>query len=185
MEIYQCAAALTINSAVSRKTQGAAGTFDIAMPLTGPSGVECRTTGGTNDYTLVVTFSTNVTVTGSPQAQVTSGTGCVGSAGACSGNVSISGAVVTVPLTNIANAQVINVRINGVNGTNTFNIPMGFLIGDVTADRTVNAADVALTKSQLGQTVGAGNFKSDMNCDAQINAADRAIQKAHLGTGIP
>jgi hypothetical protein len=62
---------------------------------------------------------------------------------------------------------------------------MGFLIGDVTADRSVNAADVALTKSQLGQVVGAGNFKSDMNTDAQINAADRAIQKAHLGTGIP
>jgi subtilisin family serine protease len=176
---------LTITTAVSRKTQGAAGTFDIAMPLTGPSGVECRTTGGTNDYTLVVTFSTNVTVTGSPQAQVTSGTGCVGTAGACSGNVSVSGAVVTVPLTNIANAQVINVQINGVNGTTAFNIPMGFLIGDVTADRTVNAADVALTKSQLGQTVGASNFKSDMNCDAQINAADRAIQKAHLGTGLP
>jgi hypothetical protein len=184
MEIDSCAS-LSINSAVSRKTQGGAGTFDINMPLTGASGVECRTTGGTNDYTLVVTFSGNVTVTGSPQAQVTSGTGCVGTAGACSGNVSVSGAVVTVPLTNIANAQVINVRINGVNGSGTFNIPMGFLIGDVTADRTVNAADVALTKSQLGQTVGATNFKSDMNCDAQINAADRAIQKAHLGTGLP
>jgi len=176
---------LTITNAVSRKMHGAAGTFDIAMPLTGPSGVECRTTGGTNDYTLVVAFSTNVTVTGSPQAQVTTGTGCVGTAGACSGNVSVSGAIVTVPLTNIANAQVINVQINGVNGTTNFNIPMGFLIGDVTADRAVNAADVALTKSQLGQPVAAGNFKSDMNTDAQINAADRAIQKAHLGTGIP
>jgi len=176
---------LTVTGAVSRKTHGAAGTFDIAMPLTGPSGVECRTNGGTNDYTLVVTFSTNVTVTGSPQAQVTSGTGCVGTAGTCSGNVSVSGAVVTVPLTNVANAQVINVQINGVNGATNFNIPMGFLIGDVTADRSVNAADVALTKSQLGQVVGAGNFKSDMNTDAQINAADRAIQKAHLGTGIP
>lgn len=177
--------ALTITGAVSRKAHGAAGTFDIAMPLTGPSGVECRTTGGTNDYTLVATFSTNVTVTGSPQAQVTSGTGCVGTAGACSGNVSVSGAVVTVPLTNIANAQVITVQINGVNGTTNFSVPMGFLIGDVTADRTVNAADVALTKSQLGQVVGATNFKSDMNTDAQINAADKAIQKAHLGSGLP
>jgi hypothetical protein len=184
MEIDSCST-LSISSAVSRKTHGAAGTFDIPMPLTGTDGVECRSTGGTNDYTLVVTFSTNVTVTGSPQAQVTSGTGCVGTAGACSGNVSVSGAVVTVPLTTIANAQNINVRINGVNGTGTFNIPMGFLIGDVTADRTVNAADVALTKSKLGQTVTSANFKSDMNCDAQINAADRAIQKAHLGTGLP
>src|SRR5262249_4870294 len=106
----------TISNAVSRKSHGAASNFDIPMPLTGSSGVESRTNGGTNDYTLVVTFASNVTVTGSPQAQVTSGTGCVGSGGVCSGNVSVSGAVVTVPLTNIANAQMINVRIFGVNG---------------------------------------------------------------------
>src|SRR5206468_1344135 len=63
---------VTVVSSVSRKTHGGAGTFDIAMPLTGSSGVEDRTTGGTNDFTLVVTFTGSVTVTGSPQAQVTS-----------------------------------------------------------------------------------------------------------------
>src|SRR5262249_45033258 len=99
MEIFTCSAPLSITSAVSRKAHGAAGNFDIAMPLSGPTGVEDRNTGGTHDYTLVVTFSQNVTVTGSPQAQVTSGTGCVGTAGVCSGTVSVSGAVVTVPLT--------------------------------------------------------------------------------------
>src|SRR5438552_12400566 len=156
---------ITVNSAVSRKTHGAAGNFDIAMPLTGSSGVECRTTGGTNDYTLVVTFSGNVTVTGTPQAQVTSGTGCVGSDGVCTGNVTVSGAVVTVPLTNIANAQVINVRINGVNGAADapaadFNIPMGILIGDTSANRIVNATDVSQTKSRVGQPVDTTNFRS-------------------------
>jgi N-acetylneuraminic acid mutarotase len=185
MEIFQCSAAVTVTGAVSRKTHGAAGTFDIAMPLTGPSGVECRTTGGTNDYTLVVTFSTNVTVTGSPQAQVTSGTGCVGTAGACSGTVSVSGAVVTVPLTNIANAQVINVRINGVNGTTNFDIPMGFLIGDVTADRTVNAADIAQTKQRLGQAVNGTNFRSDVNANGGFKDTDVAIIKMNSGTFIP
>src|SRR4029077_18388645 len=71
-----------VESASSRKIHGAAGAFDIPLPLTGPTGIECRTTGGTNDYTLVVTFAGNVTVTGSPQAQLTMGTGCVGSNGA-------------------------------------------------------------------------------------------------------
>jgi hypothetical protein len=184
----QCAP--TVASAVSRKTHGGAGTFDIAMPLTGSSGVECRTTGGTNDYTLVVTFSGNVTVTGSPQAQVTSGTGCVGSAGVCTGNVSVSGAVVTVPLTNIANAQVINVRINGVNGdgdqpTVDVNIPMGILRGDTNGNRAVNAADVAQTKGRLGQTVDATNFRSDVNANGSINAADTAIVKQNSGTSLP
>jgi len=185
MEIFQCASPLSITSAVSRKTHGAAGNFDIPLPLTGADGVECRTTGGTNDFTMVVTFSTSVTVTGSPQAQLTMGTGCVGSGGACTGNVSVSGSVVTVPLTNIANAQNITVQINGVNGSNNFSIPMGMLIGDTNANRTVNAADIAQTKSRLGQTVDGTNFRSDVNANAAINAADSALIKGHLGTSIP
>jgi hypothetical protein len=184
MEIFTCSAPLSITSAVSRKTHGA-NNFDVPLPLTGTDGVEDRTTGGTNDYTMVVTFSTTVTVTGSPQAQLTMGTGCVGSGGVCTGNVTVSGNVVTVPLTNIANAQNINVRINGVNGTNNFDVPMGVLIGDTNGNRTVNAADVAQTKARLGQTVDATNFRSDVNVNNSINAADSAIIKGHLGTSIP
>ena len=85
---------VTVSSAVSRKTHGGAGNFDIALPLTGTDGVECRSTGGTNDYTMVVTFSGNVTVTGSPQAQVTTGTGCVGS-GVCALAMSRSAAMLS------------------------------------------------------------------------------------------
>jgi hypothetical protein len=185
MEIFTCVSPLSITSAVSRKTHGTAGTFDINMPLSGPTGVEDRNTGGTHDFTLVVTFSQNVTVTGSPQAQVTSGTGCVGTGGVCNGNVSVSGAVVTVPLTNIADQQNINVRINGVNSSGNFDIPMGFLTGDTNANRTVNAADVAQTKSQLGQPVGAGNFRTDVNANGTINAADTALVKQNSGHSLP
>ena len=38
-------------SAASRKTHGAAGTFDVPLPLTGNVGVECRSGGATNGYT--------------------------------------------------------------------------------------------------------------------------------------
>jgi hypothetical protein len=180
----------TVQSAVSRKTHGSAGTFDIPLPLTGTTGVECRTTGGTNDYTVIVTFAGNVTVTGSPQAQLTMGTGCVGSSGVCTGNVSVNGNVVTVPLTNIANAQTINVRINGVSSAVDapaidFDIPMSILIGDTNGNRTVNAADVAQTNGRLGQTVDATNFRSDVNANGSINAADTAIIKQHSGTSLP
>ena len=176
---------VSVVSAVSRKTHGAAGPFDITLP-----GVECRTTGGTNDYAMVVTFSGNVTVTGTPQAQLIAGAGCVGSGGVCTGNVLVSGAVVTVPLTNIANAQIIHVRIFGVNGAadtpaTDFDVVMGILVGDTNGNGTVNAADVAQTKGRLGQTVGGANFRSDVNVNNSINAADTAIIKQNSGTSLP
>ena len=182
----------TVTSAVSRKTHDGAGTFDIEMPLTGPSGVECRTGGATHDYSLVVTFSGNVTVTGMPQSQVITGSGCVGSGGTCdpNGTVSVSGNMVTVPLTNIADIQVINVQINGVNGASdepavNVTIPMGFLTGDVNGNRVVNSTDVAQTKSQVGQNVGSGNFREDVNASGTITATDVSIVKSDVGHALP
>jgi hypothetical protein len=181
----------TLQGAFSRKTHGAAGTFDINLPVTGTPGIDCRTTGGTNDYTMLVTFGGNVNVTGNPQAQVTVGSGCVGSGGTCTGNVTVSSNVVTIPLTNIANAQTINVRLNGVNSAapdtpaTDFTIPMSILIGDTNANGVVNATDVAQTKGRLGQTVNATNFRSDANANGSINATDTTIVKQHSGTSLP
>jgi outer membrane protein assembly factor BamB len=182
----------TLTGAVSRKTHGAAGTFDINMPLTGSSGVECRSGGATHDYSLVATFSGNVNVTGMPQAQVITGSGCVGTGGTCdpNGTVSVSGNIVTVPLTNIADAQVINVQINGVNSASdepavNVNIPMGILIGDVNGNRAVNATDVALTKSQVGMAVSVSNFREDVNANGTISSTDVAIVKSDVGTALP
>ena len=177
-------------SAVSRMTHGTAGPFDINLPLSGTPGIECRSGGATHDYTMVVTFSGNVTVTGNPQAQVTLGTGCVGSSGTCNGNVTVSGNTVTVPLTNIANAQTINVRINGVNSaadapTTDFTIPMSILIGDTNGNGTVNASDVSLTKSQVGMAVSSSNFREDVNANGTISATDVAQVKAEVGTALP
>src|SRR5436190_511187 len=59
------------SSAVSPKVQGAAGTFDINLPLVaigGAVGIECRT-GAAGAHQMVVTFPTSVTLTG---ASVTS-----------------------------------------------------------------------------------------------------------------
>src|SRR6202023_2795833 len=61
-------------SAFSRKAHGAAGTFDVPLPLTGNVGIECRSGGATNDYQIIINFMTTVTV---GSASVTSGTGSV------------------------------------------------------------------------------------------------------------
>ena len=175
-----------VQSAVSRKAHGFAGNFDIALPLSGTPGIECRSGGATNDYTLVVTFLANVSVSGNPQAAVTSGIGTIGSGGISNGGmVMTSGNVVTIPLTNVANAQTINVTLNNVNGSTNVTIPMGVLIGDVNGNGAVNASDVALTKSRSGQPVAAATFRSDVNADGSINAGDVALVKSLAGTGLP
>ena len=175
-----------VQSAVSRKTHGSAGSFGVNLPLSGTPGIECRSGGATSDYTIVVTFLANVSVNGSPQAAVTSGIGTIGSGGVSNGGMVItSGNVVTIPLTNVANAQTINVTLNNVNGSTNVTIPMGVLIGDVNGNGAVNASDVALTKSRSGQPVAAATFRSDVNADGSINASDVALVKSLAGTGLP
>src|SRR6202171_5281608 len=166
-------------SAFSRKTHGAAGTFDVALPLTGNVGVECRSGGATNDYQMIINFATSVTVGG---ASVTSGTGSVSS-------FSGSGtSQITVNLTGVTNVQRITMTLHNVNdGTHTGDVPisMGVLVGDVNGNAVVNASDVSLTKSQVGQTVTGSNFREDVNVNGTISATDVALVKSEVGTALP
>jgi N-acetylneuraminic acid mutarotase len=179
-------ALLAPQSAASRKTHGVVGAFDVDLPLTGTPGIECRTNSATNDHTMVVTFPRAVFVNGSPQAAVTSGTGTVGSDGEPNGGmVFVSGNTVTVPLTLVANAQTINVTLYSINGVNNVVIPMSVLAGDVAVNGVVNASDVSLTKSRIGQQINATNFRADVNAGGAINASDVSLVKSYLGTGLP
>jgi hypothetical protein len=165
-------------SAFSRKTHGAAGTFDVPLPLTGNVGVECRSGGATNDYQTIINFATTVTV---GDAAVTSGTGSVSS-------FTVSGPQVTVNLTGVTNVQRITVTLFNVNdGTHMGNVPvsMGLLVGDVNGNAVVNASDVSLTKSQVGQAVSSSNFREDVNANGTINSGDVALVKANVGTSLP
>ena len=85
----------------------------------------------------------------------------------------------------MATAQTINVTVFGVNCGSNFVIPMSVLIGDVNGNGTVNASDVALTKSQIGQVVNGTNFRADVSGGGSINATDVAIVKSHIGTRLP
>jgi subtilisin-like proprotein convertase family protein len=184
-----CAGPVT---AASVKTHGARGPFPVVLPLLGPAGIECRTTGGTNDYQMVITFATGgYSVTGAPQAQVTSGSATVGTGGVANGGaVSFDGPgqVCTVPLTNVANAQTIKVTVfgvsDGVHAPGNVVIPMGVLIGDVTAERFVNSFDVTQTKAESGKPVTGTNFRKDVTAEGFINSFDVTNVKSKSGTGL-
>ena len=164
------------SDAFSRKVHGAAGTFDIPLPLTGNVGVECRI-GPT--YQMIIDFPTTVTV---GSASVTSGTGTVSS-------FSGSGtSQITVNLSGVTDQQRITMTLHNVNnGTVTGDVPisMGVLIGDVNGNGAVSSADVALTKSQVGTTVGGSNFREDVNVNGTISSTDVALVKSDVGHALP
>ena len=168
----------TPSQVVSRKLHG--GTpFDIDLPLTGNSGIECRTGGATNDYQIVLSFPNAVTFT---VASVTSGAGSVSSSNG-SGTTTV-----TVNLTGVTNAQRITVTLSGVSdGTNTgeLGIPMGVLLGDTNGNGAANASDVSQTKAQSGNAVTASNFREDVNTNGAVNASDVSAVKAKSGTALP
>jgi hypothetical protein len=171
-------------TAVSRKSHGQAGSFDIPVPAS----TESRGGGPTNDYTLVVSFGEAITIGGTPQASVTQGEGMVGSGGTSNGGaVTTDGTTVTIPLTNVTSAQTINVRLNNVvlsDANGPVDIQMGVLVGDTNGNRAVNIGDTLQTRSRGGQPISEATFRSDVNVDGAINIGDTAVVRARAGDSL-
>ena len=170
---------LQLGSAVSRKTHGAAGNFNIPLPLIGEPGVECRSSSGA--HTLVFTFNNNVV---SGNASITAGTGNI------SGPPAFASNTMTVTLTGVTDVQKITVTLSGVTDSSAQVLPdtavsINVLAGDTNANKTVNASDVAQTKAQSGAPVTAANFKQDMAVNGTINASDVALVKSRSGQSVP
>ena len=139
--------------------------------------------GSVGNYTIVVNFAGGVeTLTGN--ATVTChnpGTG----GGTVSSTTGSGTSTITVNLTGVTDRQTLTVHIPGDANSQTLDIPISFLIGDVNGNGTVNAADIALIKSQSGNLVTACNFKEDVNANCAINAADVALAKQNTGFAAP
>lgn len=167
----------------SRKTHGGAGTFDINMPLTGSPGIECRQ--GSGNYTIVFHLTSTLL---SGAATVTAHN--PGGAGGTVSGTSFSGSDMIVSLTGVTDAQVLTITLTSVTGTNGATLPstsvnLGFLVGDTTADGSVNSGDISQTKSQSGQPVTISNFREDVVIDGLINSADISLVKSQSGSALP
>ena len=62
---------------------------------------------------------------------------------------------------------------------------MGVLIGDVDATGMVGSTDVSITKMEVGNPVGVGNFRMDVLANGSINSSDVSSVKLKSGTGLP
>ena len=168
----------TPTQVVSRKLHSGV-PFDINLPLTGNSGVECRTGGATNDYQVVFTFPSAVSFS---SAAVTAGAGSVSSSG---GNGT---STVTVNLTGLTNAQNATVTLlNANNGTSAgdVSVQIGLLVGDTNGDRFVNTGDAIQTRNRSGQATDATNFRSDVNLDGFLNSGDTTAVRSRSGNFLP
>jgi M6 family metalloprotease-like protein len=168
---------------VSRIEHGPAGTFDVDLPATGSPGIECRSGGAGNNYTLVYHFANPLTSVDS--ATVSQGTGTITSRA-----IGPNPNQYTVNLTGVTNAQELNVKLDGVQQTaggtlNNIVARMGVLLGDTTANRAVNASDIGQAKAQSGLSTDGSNFRLDVTVNGVINASDIGLIKSKSGTALP
>ncbi|MDQ6624568.1 MAG: dockerin type I repeat-containing protein [Verrucomicrobiota bacterium] len=168
---------LRLVSAVERETHGARGDFDLPLNLTGSPTIDSR---AVSTHHIVLTFSTNIdngtfTIDAPAGGEVTS--------------ASFSGQTVVVNLSGVTNAQLVTLHMDNVideysQELTNASFQVGYLIGDVNGDRTVNAADATGTRNRSGQQTDATNFLTDVNLDGSVNSADATLVRARSGTGI-
>ena len=96
----------------------------------------------------------------------------------------------TVNLVGVTDVQRITITLTNVTDEFSQVLPptsvnMNVLIGDANGNKSVNAADVALVKSQVNQAVTGSNFRDDVNGDGLISSGDVTLTKSHLGNGVP
>ena len=165
-----------INAAVSRKTQGSAGTFDIDVRAA--NAVECRKNGPTQ---VVVTFDRPIKRVSGTVSDVSVSTGTV-SALAVNGNqleITMSGATDGVLLT---------VGFPGIRGPYgqivTGGLCFGVLAGDATGDKKVNVFDLLAVKNVVNQPVTNAIFRNDVTAEGGINVFDLLAVKNNLNKTI-
>lgn len=182
IEHYEIPVAL--NTVVSRKTHGGAGTFDINLPLSGSPGIECRSGGTSGEYTLVFTFSNTLAEVGG--VNISSGSALL-----ASGDIDAADAHnYIVNLSAVSNAETITVDLTNVSDSaGEFSSivagSMKVLIGDVNGSGVVDSGDLFVVRQQTGQTANASNFRQDVNASGVIDSGDVFLTRQQTGTSAP
>ncbi len=177
-DIVEYNSELMLLSAVSRKTHGSAGVFDLDLPLSGTPAIECRVGGPTE---VVLTFSKAVQpadghLDGS-EISLSSGTLLA---------AEVDGAEMRLAISGVPSPSLLTITLNGItdlvdnplSGDDDLTIQVH--TGNVNADDHVNTLDLSVVKSQLFQPLTSTNFNCDVFVDGIINTLDLSTTKAYL-----
>ncbi len=155
----------SVVAAVSRKTHGAAGEFDINV--SNPNAVEGRKNGPT---LVIVTLDKAVALDGTPcPVQVSQG---------MVESLSISDNLLTLGLSGAVEPETLTISLPGIAdaadlaATMTQALSFEVLFGDATGDGLVNTFDDIAVRGQMGHAVDASNFQIDLNADGVFNTSD-------------
>jgi hypothetical protein len=169
----------------SRKTHGAAGTYDLALnanvPVCGSISVEPRSHW--SGHQIVFQFSAPIAGPFTATVVNSSGTSIGTSIGTAT--ASAVGNEVIVAISGVPENQRAKVTVTASNGMVVGTVSMGFLIGDSNDSGSVDSSDISAVKFRSGQTVNGSNFKYDPNLDGGINASDVSWVKARSGWVLP
>ena len=167
---------LILNAAVSHKTHGTAGSFDINVLAAGA--VECRQSGPTS---VVVAFDQAIQQMSGTVSDVTVSSGTVGA-------LAVNGSQLTITMSGATNVALLTIGFPGIQGmagqTTTATLCFGVLLGDATGDKKVNVLDLLDIKSNVNLPIIAANFRMDINADGKINVLDLLATKGDLNKFI-
>lgn len=176
---------LALNAVQSRKTHGAAGTFDLPIStvpaVNGLVSTEPRVIG--SGHSIVFQFNQAITAAGTVSLTDVGGNP-IGSATAAINGGNTSEVIVTV--TGVVNSRVLVSLANVSAATGTLNAAaaVGFMLGDVNSNRAVNASDVVSLRNRLTEPTTAPNARFDLDLSGTVDAADTALVKTTSGTGL-
>ena len=166
---------------VSRKAHLSA-TREVDLPLDGV-GIEPRNgQAGAGEHSIVFKFANAIAHVGG--AAVTSGNGNVASHGPGSNPTEY-----VVNLSGVSDDQTLRLTLSAVtdaadNSSPSMTVSIGFLIGDTSGDRTVNAGDAQQTRTRSGEETNASNLRSDVNLDGAVNSGDAFIVRGRSGNSL-
>jgi PKD repeat protein len=172
-----------LSTIASRKVHGTAGPFDVPLPINGTAGIECRAPDSNNGYQLIFTFARNITAAGN--ATKGNGNATVGTA-----TIGPDPNQVTVPITDVANAQHLIINLDGVHDASgailsNMSARMDVLEGDVDASGRVDSSDVFQVRQQTLQNANINNFRLDVDESGRIDSTDIFTVRQHTLTSLP
>jgi Subtilase family len=167
-----------VTGAVSRRTHGAAGTFDLPLSAVATN----PTTEPRQGPAQKIVFTFNKPISGAT-ASITEGT-------ATAAAPTFSGNDVIVSLTGVSDRQYVTIALTNVSAVDggtggSGSVRVGFLVGDVNQNRVVSLADLGLVNAQLAQSVTAANFLMDVNASGTLTLTDKGITNANLAQALP